>query len=799
MLNERKEFTDELHNRIVMMIDADVSRIVSDRSGWMGTLSDIYDNYMGVPDSSRALPWENASNIHVPMTMIASETTHPRILSGLIGIDEIVTYIPGSAKTVDLCRDTSGVMNWAFRTPTQINGLPILDKITHKSELYGKAISKLVWEHRERETCKLYTRPRYSEGTPAILRLLSKLGPKIAKSVKPQQLEVPYQQHISQLIGPTIVRFYPLENKFDRTVVRFRHLIDDELREGYAEIPVPGPLDLDIDIFLYADTVIKDAPTITNVPLADFLCPVDAGDLQDTKCNIHRYWLTLDDLSLMRDKGLAYFDEDLWDRLVKDDGRSQTQGDSTGGESRPKSRAAMEEDGVRSQQARIFNDSPVSDVQQGFEVLECFYTFRMPGQANPVEWVFYDLPSYSWIFRAIRMEVLCPHNRRPFTSWDFMYPDDDDAYCSIGLGHITMDLQAIINDIFNDQMDRDALINMPFGFYKPTSQSVKDLIKIAPGVFIPSSNPQDFVIPTWNRPPAADTPYIQMILQFMERLTSASNYFQGGAPSTPNAPRTFGATAAILQEGQINYDLHIKRYQGSLIETFEIAKNLYAHFKRGKIEFMAPGASTLSTIDVDTLRENYGVLARSNAQNTNRAIQQQFNAILFQSLIQSPLFMTDITAMYNLTRRFALAHDYLEFDRDVPRPAQAMSHAPMDQIEEIEYIRFGTNIVPLPMDNHEEHVQVITQYMKGELGLELPPEAIPVLIGHLTMHQQMMAMMQRAQMVSGQGGATNPSMGGPGGVGSPNSEQQIPGGSPSAGAQAVGNGNANVSGGVPAP
>jgi hypothetical protein len=459
----------------------------------------------------------------------------------------------------------------------------------------------------------------------------------------------------------------------------------------------------------------------------------------------------------------------------------------------------MEEDGVRSQQARIFNDSPVSDVQQGFEVLECFYTFRMPGQANPVEWVFYDLPSYSWIFRAIRMEVLCPHNRRPFTSWDFMYPDDDDAYCSIGLGHITMDLQAIINDIFNDQMDRDALINMPFGFYKPTSQSVKDLIKIAPGVFIPSSNPQDFVIPTWNRPPAADTPYIQMILQFMERLTSASNYFQGGAPSTPNAPRTFGATAAILQEGQINYDLHIKRYQGSLIETFEIAKNLYAHFKRGKIEFMAPGASTLSTIDVDTLRENYGVLARSNAQNTNRAIQQQFNAILFQSLIQSPLFMTDITAMYNLTRRFALAHDYLEFDRDVPRPAQAMSHAPMDQIEEIEYIRFGTNIVPLPMDNHEEHVQVITQYMKGELGLELPPEAIPVLIGHLTMHQQMMAMMQRAQMVSGQGGATNPSMGGPGGVGSPNSEQQIPGGSPSAGAQAVGNGNANVSGGVPAP
>jgi hypothetical protein len=283
----------------------------------------------------------------------------------------------------------------------------------------------------------------------------------------------------------------------------------------------------------------------------------------------------------------------------------------------------------------------------------------------------------------------------------------------------------------------------------------------------------------------------------MERLTSASNYFQGGAPSTPNAPRTFGATAAILQEGQINYDLHIKRYQGSLIETFESAKNLYAHFKRGKLEFMAPGASTLSTIDVDTLRENYGVTAKSNAQNTNRAIQQQFNAILYQNLMQSPLFMTDATAMYNLTRRFALAHDYLEFDKDVPRPAQAMGHAPMDQIEEIEYMRFGTNIVPLPMDNHEEHMQIIQQYMQGELSLELPPEVIPVLISHLTMHQQMAAMMQRAKMVSGGSGQTQPAMGGPGGIASPNSEQQIPGGSPSAGAQAVGNGDAGGSSGTP--
>lgn len=799
MLNDRKDFTDDLHLRLVSMIDADVSRVVEDRSGWMNSLSNIFDNYMGVPDPDRQLPWEGASNIHVPMTMIAVETTHPRIYSGLIGLDEIVSYTPGSAKTVDLCRDTGGFMNWAFRTPTQVNGLPTLDKITHRSETYGKAISGLLWEHRERQTCKLYTRPRYQEGTPAILRMLSKLGPKIAKTVKPRQLEIPYQQHISQLIGNSIVRFFPLENKNDRTIVRFRHLVDDEVRDGYAEIPIPAPLDLDIDIFLYADTIIKDAPTLINIPLPDFIAPVDAGDLQDTKFNIHRHWVTLDELELMVNKGLAYFDEDHWKRLIDEDGRSQVNGDATGGESRPQSQSARVESTVRSQQSRIFDDSPESNVQQGFEVLDCYYTYRMPNQSDPVEWVFFYLPNYQWIFRAVRMEILCPHHRRPFTSWDFLYPDDDDAYCSIGLGHITMDLQGIINDIFNDQMDRDALINMPFGFYKPTSQIQKDLIKIAPGVMIPSSNPQDFVIPNWNRPNAADTPYIQMILQFIERLTSATSYFQGSSPSTPNAPRTFGATAAIIQEGQINYDLHIRRYQGSLIELFDGMQNLYAHFKRGKLEFMAPGANALASIDADTLRENYGRLAKGNAQNTNRAIQQQFNMLLYQSLMQSPLFMTDVSAMYNLTRRFALAHDYVEFDKDVPRPAQAMSHAPMDQLEELEYIRFGTNIVPLPMDNHEEHMQVIQQFMQGETSLDYPPEAIPIMMSHLMMHQQMAAMMQRANMVAPGGGAgTELPMGGPGGIGSPAAEQQIPGGSPTAGASAVDNGNAGLSAGLSA-
>ena len=552
----------------------------------------------------------------------------------------------------------------------------------------------------------------------------------------------------------------------DRAVITFRYLMEREIREGYAEIPTPGVDDLDVDIFLTVDSVIHNAPHLGFVGLADFYSPVNCGSLQESKLNIERYYVSLNDLALAKDDGTGYFDEEIWNEVLRDSlvttGR-YTRTPENAGVALPDMVPGTEEEPIRRALQEAVGDQKGSDVQQGYLVWECYYSFKMPGDKAEREYVFFMMPEYRWIYRVVALEVLCPDKVRPYTSWDFM-PDDDNSFLSMGIGHIIMDLQSIINDIFNKQMDRDDLINMPFGFYRPSSSIKKDIVKIAPGVLIPTADPTSIVFPNWNRPNAADTPYIQMILSFIERLTSATNYFQGSAPSRPNAPRTFGATAAIIQEGQINFDLHIQRYQLSLYDVIYGIKDQYRHYLPGDLEFMAPGAKSMRSISADVLDFNYELMFKGTSTNTNKAIRREFNQVVYMSLMQNPLIMTNPVAMYNITRRFAIAHEYLEFDQDVPEPAPGMMHAPMDQMEEIRAMAMGQNVSPLPVDNHEEHMEIISLFMQSDEVANFPGELLPMLIAHLQGHQEMAAMMQRAQMVQ-PGGSAGESPNGPASVG----------------------------------
>jgi len=313
MLNIRQEMAQDLVDQIIMMVDEDINEITTSRSSWITSMADVADNYLGVPED-RTGPWENSSNVHIPMTMIAVETTHPRIYTGLVGLDEMVTAQPQSGASVEYARDITGFLNWSLRSRTQINALPALDGILHTSETYGPSISKLIWEYRDRTTTKLYRRRRYKAEAGMMYQLMKSM--KLRSQAR--QLEIPYQQHVAEIVGSRLLNFVNIDRGSDRTRLDFDFVLDGERREGHAEIPIPDPYDLDVDVFVTADTIIKNAPTLTQVPVTEFLAPVETNDIQDSKCNIHRYWLTLDELDEMQEAGTAYFDEDIWNTLVNE-------------------------------------------------------------------------------------------------------------------------------------------------------------------------------------------------------------------------------------------------------------------------------------------------------------------------------------------------------------------------------------------------------------------------------------------------------------------------------------------------
>lgn len=754
MLNLVRQFSKDLLDDLALMIEDDIQSTVSARSRWMGSLVDVTKNYLGIRDSSRPRPWDGASDVFIPMTMIAVETSHPRILAGIMGHDETVTATPSDHTSVESAEAVSKFINWTLHSHSQIGAYPKFDKILHFSELAGRSYSRLSWEKKDNLITRRHTVPRYQKGAGALVRIMKQMKTSFGGL---KTLEVPYAVHVENLLGGRLVKILDMFNESEGTTLIFQYFVDGHIREGEAFIPTPEPSTTYIHVFLSVEEIIKDAATLDHILPSDIYHPMEDNDLKNCAYVAERYWLDVEELYQMRQDGLAYIDEDDWIAIVgKRDGEYDYNISRSFRESRPETVPTAQEGDFRDLYARAYGDNPTSDANQNIEMIAYHRKLRLDGRSK--DYIIYYLPDYRIITRIVELGVEVPSGRRPFDCWEFMHATDGTAR-SMGLGHLVMDLQSIINDIFNKQADRDDLLSMPFGFYKPTSLVKGQTLRLEPGMLIPSSDPSSFNFPNWGRPTGADMPYIQTLLGFVERLTSATNYFQGSAPSRPNAPRTFGATAAILQEGNVNFNLHIQRYQSTLYSLAVDIQRMYYHFMPEEMEFLAPGAAELMKVSRQDLSREYGYVFHSNAENTNPAIRREMTSLIYQAMMMNPLIQTSVTAMHNLTRRFALEHGWVEFDKDVPKPSPEMSHAPLSQGEEIQMMIHGQNVSVLPIDNHEQHIQEIEMFLESDLGASLDQNVMTMIATHMYQHQQMHAMINRQQMLTQNMGGMQPGVG----------------------------------------
>lgn len=754
MRNIVNQFSEDILEDLERMIEDDLDRTVQGRSRWMESLVDVTKNYLGMNDDDRPIPWDGASDAFIPMTMISIETAHPRILGGIMGLDQTVTAVPTGGDSVRSAEAVSNFMNWALHSHAQLNAYHKLDKILHLSELCGRSYSDLRWKKNSKVVTREYTLPRYQEGAGTLMQVIKQVG---LQGFRKQMVEVPYGQHLNQILGTRLIRIKGMTNYSDSVEIAFDYHHNGFILEGSAIVPTPIPGTTFIKMYVSAEELFKDSPELSLVYPVNIYHPLDEDDLKDCAFVAQRYWVDIEDLYAMRQEGTMSIPDDLWREIVGEDAGSDYDYNLNMArrDSRPESDTATVEDELRDFYARIYGDPETTDSRQGIEVVEYHRCMRLGGE--PEDYIIRYLPGYHHIGQIVSLGVESPTGRRPYDRWEFMHATDGSSR-SLGIGHIIMDLQGILNDVFNKQMDRDDLLTTPFGFYKPVNFSKASNIQIRPGMLLPTNDPNAINFPNWARPNGADMPYIQTIMGMVERLTSATNYFQGSAPDRPNAPRTYGATAAIIQEGNINFDLHIRRYQSTMYSMCLDIQGLYRHFMPTEMEFLAPGADELMSVGRQDLDKEYGYVFKGNSTNTNPAVRQQMASMTYQALIMNPLIQTSVPAMWNLTRRFAIAHGYLEFDQDVPKPAPEMSHAPMSQMEELESMRHGQNMAVLPTDNHEEHIKVIEEFLGSDLGVTLGPEFMSMVITHLTQHQQAAAMMQRAQM-TGPGGGQQPGVG----------------------------------------
>lgn len=127
-----------------------VNVILSDYDADRGNRSDFERNfriwtrlYEGVV-SKKSFPFEDSSNLHIPMVGWTVDAIHSRLQNPLFAIDEILHIKPrpdGWMQSADQSKAVSAFLNWQF--DTQLDFFHLLDEATPREILYGSWFVKI--------------------------------------------------------------------------------------------------------------------------------------------------------------------------------------------------------------------------------------------------------------------------------------------------------------------------------------------------------------------------------------------------------------------------------------------------------------------------------------------------------------------------------------------------------------------------------------------------------------------------------------------------------------------------------
>lgn len=145
---KRLVLADEQERAIVRRVVDDFTQDIADREEWMRNRERLYKKYRGVTEP-KDFPWPGCSNLHLPVTMTAVETIHPRLVNALFAVRPYATVRPREARDVERARKVEQVLDYALEQEMDV--FPKVDDWIHNMLIDGVAVVKLTWRHERRK------------------------------------------------------------------------------------------------------------------------------------------------------------------------------------------------------------------------------------------------------------------------------------------------------------------------------------------------------------------------------------------------------------------------------------------------------------------------------------------------------------------------------------------------------------------------------------------------------------------------------------------------------------------------
>lgn len=354
--------------------------------------------------------------------------------------------------------------------------------------------------------------------------------------------------------------------------------------------------------------------------LEDIVIVGGDGNPQKADKVIERGSFTADELWSLVDQGI--FRKEQVDKVIKA-GRDYLNAQTDG--SQGIKQAQIEHSG----RAEL---DPLTEISR-YRVLEAYYRVDVDGSGIASDVILWVHQRTKEILRATYLRRVQPSGRRPY--FNIFFHKRHGTEYSAGLPEMLYSLDKEIDAQHNINIDIGIMTSMPFGFYRPTSSSMREEnLPIEPGAMIPVDNPQsDIAFPNLGARTGFGFQEQSALMNQIERLTSISE-LNLGIIGAQGATRTATGTRAILGESSNNLNIFIQRMHRGWKPALRYVFEMLQHRLEPGFEFRITGEDGRplwrKLQSKEEICGSYDFELDANSANSNKQVQIEQANMIYQ-------------------------------------------------------------------------------------------------------------------------------------------------------------------------
>lgn len=373
---------------------------------------------------------------------------------------------------------------------------------------------------------------------------------------------------------------------------------------------------------------------------------------------------------------------------------------------------------------------------------------------------------------GVRMRDVTKSGKRPleFSKYNNRLECIDELFGE-GVLEQVRELAEEVDAIFNQLSDANTISILRPVFYDPSGDLEAPTLELGPNRMFPVSDPQRNVfIPEYNIDTNRLINAINLVSQFIEKLTAASSYVMGREDSLAGGSGTATRTQAIIQSAEIRFARPVERLKSSAARIITqhldlIQKNIPPGMEQRVIGEKGEPLFQENELTEDGLNGEFDCYLLDDPTMGSKQTQQQVSSMMYSLLMQNPLVGSDPVKIYKITAALLKSVDWDPQEYLGPEPDMDNIDSPEDENTLVLQGQFK-RVVPQMYENHIEHIQK-HQEMFNSPTLQQVAQIAPNMIqnvlqymqahiqGHTEMMQQMMALMQKVNGGGKGGGGIN--------------------------------------------